>query len=67
METDPRAESLRRHLAERRQDAEPSGGALEEAPAEPPADEFEAMRRRVHSEARAAAERMRRSGRAEPS
>ena len=33
----------------------------EERPA-PPADEFEAMRRRVHEEARAAAEEMKKSG-----
>jgi hypothetical protein len=34
-----------------------------ETPAEPPpADEFEAMRRRIHAEGRAAAEEMRRAG-----
>ena len=36
--------------------------AEEGAKEPPPADEFEAMRRRVHEEARAAAEEMRRTG-----
>jgi len=37
------------------------------SPGEPPADEFEAMRRRVHEEGRAAAEEMRRRAEAEES
>ena len=36
--------------------------ATEEPSEPPPADEFEAMRRRIHDEGRAAAEEMRRSG-----
>jgi hypothetical protein len=41
-----------------------AAATAEPAPAEPPpADEFEAMRRRVHAEGRAAAEEMRREGR----
>jgi hypothetical protein len=52
---DPRAAELRRKLARAR--AEPPT-------TEPPRDEFEAMRRRIHAEAREAAERMRASGEA---
>lgn len=87
---DPRADELRRKLAEARrtlpdeEDFEVAGmGAetlVEDAPrstaraapappppadadeAPPPADEFEAMRRRIHEEGRAAAEEMRRAG-----
>lgn len=65
-ESDPRAEELRLRLAEARATAADHaelGGDEAVAPDEPPpADEFEAMRRRVHSEARAAADAMRRSG-----
>ena len=52
---DPRAEELRRRLAEARvsETAEPPAA---EVP--PPADEFEAMRRRVHAEGRAARDAM---------
>jgi hypothetical protein len=70
---DPRADELRRKLDEARQaDVDESefnvaGMAAETiVPDEPgrrdpsPANEFEAMRRRVHEEARAAAEEMRR-------
>jgi hypothetical protein len=73
---DPRAEELRRKLAEARrsapdeEDFEAAGMAAETVVAEeprpageserPPGDEFEAMRRRVHEEGRAAAEQMRR-------
>ena len=64
-EPDPRAEDLRRRLAEARDAAPsvapPSAGAASGAPADAPRqEEFEAMRRRVHEEARAAAEKMRR-------
>ena len=76
---DPRAEDLRRKLAEARQsvpdedDFEAAGmgaetvvveepGAVRESE-RPPGDEFEAMRRRVHEEGRAAAEQMRREQR----
>jgi hypothetical protein len=62
-EPDPRAEDLRRRLAEARAEAPsvapPSAGAASDADAAPQ-EEFEAMRRRVHEEARAAAENMRR-------
>jgi hypothetical protein len=83
--SDPRADDLRRKLAEARETVgaedefeaagmgaetivadEPHKAAApaEPGPAEPPpADEFEAMRRRVHAEGRAAAEEMRREGR----
>lgn len=64
---DPRAESLRQRLAERREAETPPIEPTQplDAPAAtgaepPPADEFEAMRRRVHAEARAAAAEMRR-------
>lgn len=66
---DPRAEELRRRLAEAsatavdEEDFEAAGMGAETVAAEetrPPADEFEAMRRRVHAEGRAAAEAMRR-------
>ena len=54
---DPRAEELRRRLEEARvSEAEPPA-----ADAAPPADEFEAMRRRVHAEGRAAREAMEQS------
>jgi hypothetical protein len=51
---DPRAAELRRKLARARAEPPP--------PTEPPRDEFEAMRRRIHAEAREAAERMRAAG-----
>ena len=54
---DPRAEALRRRLAEGRT----SEAAEQAAETGPPADEFEAMRRRVHAEGRAAREAMERS------
>jgi hypothetical protein len=73
---DPRAEELRRKLAEARQSApdeedfEAAGMSAETVVADeprpgreserPPGDEFEAMRRRVHEEGRKAAEQMRR-------
>ena len=57
-EPDPRAEALRRRLDEVREAAAAPG----DEPDEPPADEFEAMRRRVRAEARSAAEEMRRRG-----
>lgn len=70
---DPRAEELRRKLAEARRadvdetEFQAAGMGAETIVAEepsaresPPADEFEAMRRRVHDEARAAADEMRR-------
>jgi len=70
---DPRADELRRKLDEARQvDVDESeftvaGMAAETIVAEepsgrepPPANEFEAMRKRVHEEGRAAAEEMRR-------
>jgi gas vesicle protein len=70
---DPRAEELRQKLDEARRaevderDFEAAGMGAETIVAEenvsqepPPANEFEAMRRRVHEEARAAAEEMRR-------
>jgi hypothetical protein len=73
MPADPGADQLRRQLAEARQAGVDEGefaaagmGAEtilteEIAPREPPPEnEFEAMRRRVHEEARAAAEEMRR-------
>jgi hypothetical protein len=73
---DPRAEELRQKLAEAREasvdedEFEAAGMGAEtivteepHRPGPPPASEFEAMRRRVHEEARAAAEEMR--GRAE--
>jgi hypothetical protein len=73
MPADPRADELRRQLAEARQAGVDEGefaaagmGAEtilteETAPREPPPEnEFEAMRRRVHEEARAAAEELRR-------
>jgi hypothetical protein len=87
---DPRAEELRRKLAEARTTSADEGdfevagmGAetvVEEPPrptprpsppppppspteeARPPSEEFEAMRRRIHEEGRAAAEEMRRAG-----
>ena len=71
--SDPRAEELREKLAEARQASVDEGefqaagmGAETIVPEEtpegepPPANEFEAMRRRVHDEARAAADEMRR-------
>lgn len=65
-EPDPRAEELRRRLAEARavptDHDEPAGDPLSPSEEQPPEDEFEAMRRRVHAEARAAADAMRRSG-----
>lgn len=70
---DPRAEELRQKLAEARQasvdegEFEAAGMGPETIVAEeprrrdpPPTNEFEAMRQRVHEEARAAAEEMRR-------
>jgi hypothetical protein len=54
---DPRAAELRRKLDESRAGT----GAPHPAPPQRPVDEFEAMRRRIHAEAREAAERMRRS------
>lgn len=68
---DPRAEELRRKLDEARQapadedDFQVAGMGAEtmveeRPPTRPPSDEFEAMRRRVHDEARAAAEEMKR-------
>jgi hypothetical protein len=70
---DPRAQELREKLAEARQasvdeaEFEAAGMGAETIVAEdvrpgepPPANEFEAMRRRVHEEARAAADEMRR-------
>ena len=63
---DSRAEELRLRLAEARAaaaDQDELGGQEALPPDEaPPADEFEAMRRRVHAEGRAAADAMRRSG-----
>ncbi|HEX2505625.1 MAG TPA: hypothetical protein VHK22_05395 [Gaiellaceae bacterium] len=69
---DPRADDLRRKLAEARQasaeeDAVEAAERIvettaEDAPAPPPSDEFEAMRRRVHEEAQAAADEMKKSG-----
>lgn len=63
---DPRAEELRAKLAEARKAtaeeeavAEPEPTPEDDVPVAPPADEFEAMRRRVHDEARAAAREMR--------
>ena len=69
---DPRAEELRRKLVDARAaEAEPPSPAVPSAGAphgvdglEPPGDELEVMRRRVHDEARKAAEEMRR--RSEP-
>ena len=66
---DPRGDELRREFAEARRagidEAEFHAAGMgaetmvaEEGP--PPANEFEAMRRRVHEEARAAADEMRR-------
>jgi hypothetical protein len=62
---DPRAEDLRRRLAEARAAAPdvlptPPDSPRASVSDAPPQDEFEAMRRRVHEEARAAAEEMRR-------
>jgi membrane-bound lytic murein transglycosylase B len=70
---DPRAEELRQKLAEARQagvdeaEFEAAGMGAETIVADepsrretPPRDEFEAMRRRVHEEARATADEMRR-------
>jgi hypothetical protein len=69
---DPRADELRRNLDEARQADVDEGeftvagmGAETIVPEEPgreppPTNEFEAMRRRVHEEGRAAAEEMRR-------
>ena len=70
---DPRAEELREKLAEARQagvdegEFQAAGMGAETIVAEepprgdpPPPNEFEAMRRRVHDEARAAADEMRR-------
>jgi hypothetical protein len=83
-EADPRAEELRRKLAEARtgsaeeEDFQAAGMGAEtmveeqprrtpppapepaDAEERPPSDEFEAMRRRIHEEGRAAAEEMRR-------
>jgi hypothetical protein len=74
---DPRAEELRQKLAEARtsradeDDFEAAGQGAEtvitdeEPPkrsSRPPADEFEAMRQRIHEEGKAAAEEMRREG-----
>ena len=54
---DPRAQELRRRLEEARVSAaEPAA-----ADVAPPADEFEAMRRRVHAEGRAARDAMEKS------
>jgi hypothetical protein len=63
---DPRAEELRQRLATARAAAPESvAGSSSAEPAPeltgPPPDEFDAMRRRVHAEGRAAAEEMRRS------
>jgi hypothetical protein len=75
--SDPRAEELRQKLAEARtsradeDDFEAAGQGAEtvitdEDPkrpfSRPPGDEFEAMRRRIHEEGKAAAEEMRREG-----
>jgi hypothetical protein len=76
--SDPRAEELRQKLAEARtsradeDDFEAAGQGAEtvitdEDPKQrpfsrPPGDEFEAMRRRIHEEGKAAAEEMRREG-----
>lgn len=75
---DPRTEELRQKLAEARtsradeDDFEAAGQGAETVIAEedpkkrpfsqPPGDEFEAMRRRIHEEGKAAAEEMRREG-----
>jgi hypothetical protein len=72
--SDPRAQELREKLAEARQasvdeaEFEAAGMGAETFVADeareaepPPVNEFEAMRRRVHDEARAAAEEMRRT------
>jgi hypothetical protein len=75
---DPRAEELRQKLAEARtsradeDDFEAAGQGAETVVADedpktrpfsrPPGDEFEAMRRRIHEEGKAAAEEMRREG-----
>jgi hypothetical protein len=75
---DPRAEELRQKLAEARtsradeDDFEAAGQGAETVIAEEdpkkrpfsqsPGDEFEAMRRRIHEEGKAAAEEMRREG-----
>jgi hypothetical protein len=68
---DPRADELRRKLAEARQasaeeDAVEAAERVVETTAEDdpasPSREFEAMRRRVHEEARASAEEMKKSG-----
>jgi hypothetical protein len=75
---DPRAEELRQKLAEARtsradeDDFEAAGQGAETVIAEedpkkrpfsrPPDDEFEAMRKRIHEEGKAAAEEMRREG-----
>ena len=65
-DVDARAEDLRRRLDEARAapgdggQSDASGKAAEiVAEEDPPADEFEAMRRRVHAEARDAAHKMR--------
>ncbi|MGH3016481.1 MAG: hypothetical protein ACRDNN_16175, partial [Gaiellaceae bacterium] len=41
---------------------QPEPPEAKEPPEPPPADEFEAMRRRIHREGRAAADEMRRAG-----
>lgn len=75
---DPRTEELRQKLAEARtsradeDDFQAAGQGAETVIADedpkkrpfsrPPGDEFEAMRRRIHEEGKAAAEEMRREG-----
>jgi hypothetical protein len=51
----------------RARESKPPESALSEPEERPPSDEFEAMRRRVHEEGRAAAEEMRRRAEAEES
>jgi hypothetical protein len=76
---DPRADELRRKLDEARQadvdeseftvagmGAETIFAEEPSAPEPPPANEFEAMRKRVHEEGRAAAEEMRRRAETDP-
>ncbi len=55
---DPRAEALRRQLAESREGA----GTVPDAPDSPAASSLDEARRRVHDHGRAALDEMRRSG-----
>lgn len=55
---DPRAEALRRQLAETRE----NGGGSPDAPEPPAASSLDEARRRVHDHGRAALDEMRRSG-----